>query len=408
MSETTCKNRLNPLRALRQRDFRLLFAGQSISSLGSTFQAAALPWMILSQHGSALDLTLTLLALTLPQSLLTLIGGVFIDRFDARSIMIVADCLRVLTAGALALVAKNVLAHLWLMWFILALHGIGTAFFAPAAQTIAPFLVEEADLESANALTSGMTQIGASVGFFAIAPLLSLGGPALAFGLNACSYLVAVAMACLMRPLARVSPGRRGVMLQEIREAAYYLRSIPWLLGLLVIDSLLAFSAISINSIGLPLLAKSEQVGVMGYGLLAGGYYCGAIVGLFLSAWYPIRTRRGSLCILFHGAEAIFMMMVAFVPLPLNALCMTAWSTLNGILVVVTLSLLQQHTPTPFLGRIMAFWALSSIWMLPIAQLSGGLIVGVIGAKGLFVLPGILVLVSSVLGWSIPQLRHLN
>ncbi|HEY1247493.1 MAG TPA: hypothetical protein VGE97_00765, partial [Nitrososphaera sp.] len=73
MITPTKKGLGHPLKALRWRDFRLLFVGQAVSSLGSTLQAAALAWMILSLRGSAMDLGLSLLWLTIPQALFTLL-----------------------------------------------------------------------------------------------------------------------------------------------------------------------------------------------------------------------------------------------------------------------------------------------------------------------------------------------
>ncbi len=398
----------HPLKALRRWDFRLLWIGQIISSMGSTLQAVALSWMVVSKHGSAVNLALTLLMLAIPQAALTLFGGVLVDRFDARSIMILADGLRAVTASALALVAENAVAPLWLVWALLLVHGTGNALFAPTTSSLAPRLVKAEDVESANALLGIMIQIGPLLGFLPAGLLLSTGGPALAFGLNAISYMIAVVMALLMCPLPRTPQKQSRPMWNEIREAVCYLRTVPWLLAMLLMDCFVAFAGITTNSIGAPMLAESLHAGVWGYSVLAWSYSCGATLGLLLPALYPIRSRRGMLCIFCKGAEAILIAMIAFLPLPFAALCMMSWSVLNGMLVVVTLSLIQQQTPSHMLGRVIAFSTLASTGMLPIAQITGGIIATAIGFRSLFVLAGCLVLVSGIIGVSVPALRQLN
>ncbi len=87
---------------------------------------------------------------------------------------------------------------------------------------------------------------------------------------------------------------------------------------------------------------------------------------------------------------------------------MGGWSALNGVLVVVTVTLLQQRTPTHMRGRMMAFWALASTGVQPIAQIVGGSIANAAGAQALFALAGVIVLLGAILGGSVQALRQLN
>lgn len=398
----------HPLKALRSRDFRFLWIGQTASSFGSAFQAVALPWLILSLHGSAIDLALALLFQTLPQAFFTLAGGLLVDRLDARSVLILADALRLVAASLLALLASSAAEHLMLIWVILALHGTGNALFLPATSSLAPRLVQTDDLESANALTSAMVQIGPLIGYLPAGLLVAGGGPGLAFALNAGSYAVAVVLALLMRPLGRVPRIQRDLARSGLRETARYLRTVPWLLTMLLMDCLVAFSAVITNSIGSPLLAKSLRMGAQGYSVLAWSYSAGAVLGLLLPAILPLRSHRGVISIICLGAEAILMGLIAFIPFPLGALCMGGWSVLNGVLVVMTVTLLQQRTPTHMRGRMMAFWALASTGVQPIAQITGGSIANAVGVQALFALAGTIVLLGAILGGSVRALRQLN
>lgn len=398
----------HPLKALRGRDFRLLWVGQTTSSFGSAFQAVALPWLILSAHGSAIDLALTLLFQALPQAFLTLVGGLLVDRLNARSVLILADALRLVTAGLLALLASRAAEHLWMIWMVLALHGAGNALFLPATSSLAPQLVQADDLESANALTSAMVQIGPLVGYLPAGLLVAVGGPGLAFALNAGSYAVAVVLALLMRPLGSAPRVQRRLVRTDLRETAQYLRTVPWLLTMFLMDCLVAFAAVATNSIGSPLLAKSLHVGAQGYSVLAWSYSMGAVLGLLLPAIAPLRSHRGAISIACQGVEAVLMGLIAIVPFPLGAVCMGGWSALNGVLVVMTVTLIQQRTPTHMRGRMMAFWALASTGVQPLAQIAGGSIANAVGAQALFALAGTIVLLGAILGGSVRALRQLN
>ena len=159
---------------LGNHDFRLLWCGQAISSIGSSFQGIALPWMVLTQpHSSAFSLALALLSLALPQAFLTLAGGFLVDRLDARSVMLWTDAARVLTASTIACLSTLHMLHLWLLCSILTLHGTATALFAPAAASIAPYLVPKEQLDGANSLSSMMFQLGPILGYLP-AGILSL------------------------------------------------------------------------------------------------------------------------------------------------------------------------------------------------------------------------------------------
>src|SRR5579884_2084665 len=118
---------------LTYRDFRLLWIGQAISALGNPFQVVALVWLVLELKGSPLTLATTMLALTIPQALVTLAGGVLIDRFDARTVMLWSDTVRTVTSGTIALLAFTSSLPLWLLFFILLFHGAANGLFGPAS-----------------------------------------------------------------------------------------------------------------------------------------------------------------------------------------------------------------------------------------------------------------------------------
>jgi DHA3 family tetracycline resistance protein-like MFS transporter len=397
----------HPLRVLRERDVCLLWVGQGISSLGSAFQVVALSWFIL-QKGSPTDLTIAMLALAIPQALLTLAGGVMTDRIDARTVVLWSDAARVLTTGLLALQAMIGAFQLWLLSLFLICHGAATGIFSPAFRSLAPRLVAKEYLDATNSLFSLASQLGLLLGVLPAGFLVAHQGPAIAFLLNSLSYVVAVGTALFMRPLER-GQRRATSVWRDVWEGIHYVKTLPWLVTLLFMDAFMALAAAGSNSIGLPLLARNVlHSGAQGYSLLLWSLGCGTILGLIFPSLLRFRRSRGLICILFQCMESLLIILLAISPLPLAALCLLAWNMLNGVLIVLHLSLIQQHVEAEVIGRVTSLWLLASSGLLPLSQLSAGLITNAVGTQAFFVLAGSVVLAGGLLGGSVPTLRRLS
>jgi MFS family permease len=395
------------LKALRGRECRLLFVGQAISSLGSALQAVALSWFIL-QKGSPIDLTVAMLALALPQALFTLAGGVMTDRIDARTVVFWSDIARAITSGLLAPLAMRGAVQLWLLCLLLICHGAATGIFSPAFRSITPHLVAKEQLNAANSLFSLASQLGLLLGVLPAGFLVAHHGPVLAFMLNAFSYVIAGATSLLMRPLER-GQDRVTSMWRDIWKSFHYVKTLPWLVALLFMDALMALAAAGANSIGLPLLAKNVlHVGAQGYSLLLWSLGCGTFLGMLVPSLLPFHRYRGLICILFQCIESLLVMMLAIAALPLAALCIVGWNLLNGVLVVLHLSLIQQHVEKELLGRVTSLWLLASSGLLPLSQLGAGLLINTVGAQAFFVIAGSIVVLGGMLGGLVPSLRQLS
>ncbi len=138
------------LAALRQRNFGLLWFGQLISMTGDWVLFIALPFYIFSLTGSALATGIMFMAMTLPRLLFGSLAGVFVDRWDRRRTMIVADLLR--AALLLLLLVVRSPEWVWLIYVVAFVESAISQFFNPAKSAIIPQLVGEQDLLAANSL----------------------------------------------------------------------------------------------------------------------------------------------------------------------------------------------------------------------------------------------------------------
>src|ERR1019366_6214605 len=132
--------------ALKERNFRLLFIGQTASQVGTGMAPVAIVFAVLA-HGTATDVGYVLAAETAPLVILLLIGGVVGDRVSRRKLMLQSDALRTLAECTLGLWVLLGRPPLWGFMFLAALMGIGQAFFNPALTAMVPQMLSPQRLQ---------------------------------------------------------------------------------------------------------------------------------------------------------------------------------------------------------------------------------------------------------------------
>jgi MFS family permease len=143
---------------LKVRNFQLLFGGQTISVIGDALYMVALPWLILTTGGSAQELGIVLAAYGIPRAGCMLVGGWLSDRLRPHRVMLLADAVRLLLVGLLALIALG--GHptiLQLCAIAVPLGAFGGAFL-PASQSILPETLSKDDLQAGNGLMMASMQ----------------------------------------------------------------------------------------------------------------------------------------------------------------------------------------------------------------------------------------------------------
>ena len=148
------------LRALRHRDFRLLWTGRAVSLIGDGIYLVAIAWLVYDISNEPGALALVGLAWTLPQVAGLLVGGVLSDRFERRRLLVIADLLRFASISVIAALALADSAELWHLIVLVVFYGFGEALFQPAFTAIVPDVVPRAELLQANALKELMEPLG--------------------------------------------------------------------------------------------------------------------------------------------------------------------------------------------------------------------------------------------------------
>ena len=269
--------------ALRSRNYRLFFAGQGISLIGTWMTQIATVWLVYHLTNSALMLGLIGFTSQIPSLLLTPFGGVFVERFDRHRILIGTQILAMLQSLTLAALALSGVIQIWHILALSLFQGIITAVDAPARQVFVTELVDRReDLANAIAINStmfnGARLIGPAIGGLLIAQI----GEAYCFLIDGISYIAVIAALLAMRFNPKQIPVMDGNPLQIIKEGFDYAFSSPPIRAILLLSSLVSLMGMQYTVL-VPVFAdkilhgNAQTLGFLmaasGIGALAGGIY---------------------------------------------------------------------------------------------------------------------------------------
>ena len=288
------------LQPLRVRDYRLVFAGETISVLGDQFHFVALAWLALQLTGSGLALGTVLMTAAIPRAIFILVGGAFSDRFSPRTLMFVSNAIRGVVVGIMAALVLTGQAELWHLYVLAAIFGVVDAFFYPALNTIIPMLVSERQLPAANAAIQGSVQVMGLIGpaLAGVAIALVQTGPA--FAIDAASFGVAALAVFLVRGGRRAAPPS-----DDAAEQPHVLASIaggmraawadPAVRGTMVLIAAFNLAFTGPISVGLAWLADERfAAGSQGFGILFSVWGGGAVIGAIIAGSIPQIPRFGT------------------------------------------------------------------------------------------------------------------
>ncbi len=400
-------------RALRHRNFALLWFGQTLSRLGDYVYQIALAWWVLEKTGSAAQMGLVFIFAITPSVLFALIGGVAVDRFSRTGLMLTSDVVRgvvVLIVAALAFADQLEVGQVLITSLI---FGFVDAFFQPAYAALVPQIVPEENLPSANSLTSISSNLGRIGGPAVGAALVAGLGSAAAFGLNGVSFLIS---ALFLLPLLGVAlprlerdPKATSVW-REMREGFTTVFASPILWIAIVIFALSNITLAGPYSVAMPfLVSENMKADVDTLGLLYSIFPLGYVIGgVWLGRYKKIR-RRGWLMYGSTAVAAILLGLFGFLP-PVPFLIVAA--LVNGFALelghLIWTNILQEKVPNDQLGRVTSIDAMGSFGLLPIGFAVAGWATESLGAPLVFILGGLLTALFSLAALAHPAIRRLD
>jgi hypothetical protein len=371
-------SRLGPL---REREFRLLFAGRTISMAGSAMAPVALAFAVLNTlHGSATDLGLVLTARQVPTVLFLLFGGVLADRLPRHRVMVASNFLSGTSQAASAALLLSGHAHLWQLAALAAVNGSSSAFFFPASTGIVPQTVPVTMLGQANAtlrLALNATNIGgAAIGGIVVAA----SSPGWAIAFDAATYALAAITIGSMR-LPRSLRIEGSTMLHELHEGWRDFWSRTWLWAIVLqfgVVNAVQNGAVQIFG---PAVAKRHLGGPAAWG----GVLTATSLGLVLSGVLMLRWRPRRLLLAATLAVFPFVLPLLALAKPAPLIVVIGAGFLAGFCVeifgVQWDTAMQQEIPLEKLSRLSAYDALGSLILTPVALAALGPIGAAVGIR---------------------------
>ena len=283
---------IRPLR--RHRDFRLLFAGQSVSFLGSMVTFVAIPFQVYELTGSTLAVGLLAAVELVPILAAALLGGALADGYDRRRLVILSEAGLMVCAGALLANALLTEPKVWVLFVVSAAMAGLDSIHRPALEAMAPRLVDRDELTAEAALSSLRMNVGMVVGpAFAGLLIAGVGLPS-TYGVDVGTYTVSLVLLAFMRAMPPPERAQRP-SLAGIVEGFRYAASRPVLIGTYVVD--IVAMVFGMSEALFPAFAD-EFGGPALLGLLYTAPAVGAILATLTSGWTSRIHRHGLAVIL--------------------------------------------------------------------------------------------------------------
>jgi len=345
------------------RNFRLLFIGQTVSQLGDWFNSVAVFALLLDLTGSATAVAWMMIVQFLPVAIIGPIAGVVVDRVDRRRLMIATDLFRGVIVLGLLLVRTR--EQVWIAYAVMALTVSGSAFFEPARTATIPNVTSREELMPANALSSAtwaaMLAVGASIGGLVTA----LAGREIAFVINGASFFVSawfISRTSYDSTPAPKAPLRGWVALSglpDLLEGLAYVRQRSHVSALMFVKAgwgLAGGVLLLLTVFGQRIFPVAGSTAA-GIGVLYGARGIGAGLGPISLRWMlgqTPTTMRRSIGPAYFMVGGFYVALAAAGTLPAAAACVLLAHFGGSILWVFSTVLLQMEVPDEFRGRVFA------------------------------------------------------
>jgi len=387
-------------------DFWKFWAGQTISNLGSSFTAFALPLLIYKLTGSALNLAIATAAAFLPYLLFGLVIGAWVDRLNRKRLMIAVDLLNALLIASIPLLAMRGVLSVWWIYLVgFVSSTIGIAFQSAEFAAI-PSLVNQDNLVVANGRIQASYSAAAVVGPLLAGILVArmplhdvLFFDALSFGFSALS------LAWVQRGFNTEVPSERTTSIrQDVLEGLRYVIGHPVLRNISLMMALVNFVGSTANA-QLVLFAQQRlhasdaQVGYL-YSAGSLGVVVLSLVAGVVRKWWSFSTVALGALMLSGLLQIVFSLTTGY------WVALVTWALISGLGILFNIntgSLRQAIVPNQMLGRVLSIAGVLAWSAIPIGTFLGGLAIERTGNVVLvYLVTGVLVFLIPLCFWFTP------
>ena len=386
-------------RALRHRNFRLFFSGQSISLIGTWMTRVATGWLVYRLTGSALLLGWIGFAGQIPTFLLAPFAGVWVDRLNRRNVLLWTQVLAAVQSLLLAGLTLSNRITVWEILCLSAFQGLINAFDMPGRQAFMVQMVEDRqDLGNAIALNSSMVNMARLVGPSLAGLVIGAFGEGYCFLIDGLSYLAVIASLALMR--IQPMPARSGAaasMLAQLKEGWAYVSGFAPVRTILLLFALVSLMGMPYIVLMPIFAAQVLHGGPHTLGLLMGATGVGALVSavslalrktvLGLGRMIPIAAATfGAGLVLFGFSHVMW--------LSVSLMLLTGFGMMQGM--AASNTIIQTVVPEDRRGRVMSYYTMAFVGMAPFGSLLAGFLAHNLGAQHTVIITGSVVVLGAI------------
>ena len=394
-----------------KKNFFTIWSGQAVSQFSSSVIQFALVWHLTYKTGSAMVLAAAMFMSFFPQGLLGPLVGVYVDRYNRKMIMVLADLFIAVVTSALIVVGLLGELPIWLILLILMLRSVGTAFHHSALLAVTPQIVPKEQLTKCAGYSQSLQSISQILSPAVAAVLYSawsLNAIMLVDVLGALIAVFALWISHIPQFVQQPSAVKPRV-LWEAAEGFRILRSRKGVLGIVLISALYSLALMPTSAI-FPLMSIAYFGGTSAHASIVEiAFSVGLLVGsVILSIWGGTRNKIETII-----GSYLLMSLSLFLSGLLPTTGFTSFVVLSGMMGVsgpffwgMYNTLLQQNFTEQYMGRVMAL----SKSIIILSGYIGLTVVGVFaenfGVEKWFLVAGALTLLAAVLIMCIPVVRH--
>jgi MFS family permease len=395
-------------RALRHRNFRLFFGGQSISLIGTWMTRVATSWLVYRLTKSSLLLGTVSFAGQIPTFLLAPLAGVIVDRIDRRKVLVWTQTLAMVQSFALAWLTLAQRINIAEVLALSAMQGIINAFDMPGRQSFMVKMVEDrADLSNAIAINSSMVNAARLLGPSLAGMLIAATSEGWCFLVDGVSYVAVIASLLMMRvPPANEAPSTAS-MVGQLREGWTYVAGFAPIRTILLLFALLSLMGWPFMVL-MPVFAAQVLHG----GPHTLGFLMGAVgVGSLASALSLVMRRsvRGLSKMIPIAAVAFGSGLIAFglsnrLWLSMLLMLLTGFGMMQGL--TASNTIIQTLVDEKMRGRVMSYYTMAFVGMAPFGSLLAGTLAHLIGAPRTVIVSGVACIIGGCWFWTrLPRIR---
>jgi MFS family permease len=396
-------------RALRHRNFRLFFGGQSISLIGTWMTRIATSWLVYRLTGSALLLGLVGFMGQIPTFLLAPFAGVWVDRLDRRQVLLWTQALAAAQSLLLAGLTLSNRITIGEILVLSAFQGLINAFDMPGRQAFLVQMVEDRkDLGNAIAINSSMVNLARLVGPSLAGLVIAAFGEGYCFAIDGVSYFAVIASLALMqiKPL----PGRdagASSMWAQLKEGWTYVSGFAPVRTILLLFALVSLMGMPYVVL-MPIFASQVlHGGPHTLGLLMGASGVGALVSalslavrktvLGLGRMIPIAAGSFGVGLILFGLSHVMWFSMLM-------MLLTGFGMMQGM--AASNTIVQTLVPEDRRGRVMSYYTMAFVGMAPFGSLLAGSLAHWLGAPRTVMITGSVVIMGAI--WFTTRLKAIR